>query len=108
MSATVTILIGNTDNKLTQQEWAEFCEGVSDVALRYASSVQFSGASNGTAPWQNACWVIVLEGDYAGLTTRLGILAHHYKQDSIAVVVGATEFVASTPPREGSKGETNE
>lgn len=90
--ATVTILIGNTDNKLTQQEWSEFCASVENVATAYGP-VQFSGYSTGSAPWQNACWVIVTDGLEVGLKTRLSMLARYYRQDSIAVIAGTTEFV---------------
>jgi hypothetical protein len=90
---TITILIGNSDNKLTQSEWAEFYAHVDDAVNNHAKSVQFSGPSNGAAPWQNACWVAVVAGGDNSINQRLAVLAGNYKQDSIAVVPGNTYFV---------------
>ena len=91
---TVTVLIGNTDNKLTQQEWAQFYMDVSGAVSREADRVQFSGSSPGFAPWQNACFVAVVERPER-LRLALGALAAKWRQDSIAVVCGETEFVRS-------------
>ena len=92
---TITVLIGNSDNKLSQAEWAEFYAHVDDAVNEHAKSVQFSGASNGAAPWQNACWVAVIDGGDPDINHRLAVLAQNYRQDSIAVVPGHTYFVKS-------------
>ena len=95
---TVTILIGNSDNKLTQVEWSEFYAHVDDAVGTHAQSVQFSAPSNGAAPWQNACWVAILSGRESSqrLSERLAVLASNYRQDSIAVVTGVSRFVEAS------------
>lgn len=95
--STAVVIIGNTDNKLTQQEWSRFYTSV-DSALTGASvSMEFSGASHGAAPWQNACWVATLRrGVEMDLRHALAQLAAQFEQDSIALLVGETEFVEAS------------
>lgn len=91
---TVTIQIGNSDNKLTQERWSEFCKTVS-VHAALAGQVHFYGHSPGDARWQNACWVVVLKDDRAvrRLQLNLADIRQMFNQDSIAVTVGATLFI---------------
>ncbi len=91
---TAVIQIGNSDNKLTQKEWAEF---VSDLTyLLHPFTCHFSGGANCAAPWQNYCWVIEMQS-LDGLRNDLAQLAKDYGQDSIALTIGDTEFVAASP-----------
>lgn len=95
--STCTIQIGNSDDKLTQREWARFVDDTRAEVASLATAVHFTGFSPSDAVWQNAC--IVAEIDRAvidGLTKRLAVLATHYRQDSIALTVGETEFVESS------------
>lgn len=93
---TLTIQIGNTDDKLSQEDWSEFVEFVTDAITSHAEELQFFGTSPGAAPWQNACWVCgvpcPLRGD---LITKLSNAAILFRQDSIAVTEGRTEFLNS-------------
>ena len=97
---TLTIQIGNTDNRLTQQEWADYVREISQFLQGTTSSVHFSGGSPAEAPWQNYCWVCGLEEliwhlehhDEVLLTTLSGI-GKKYNQDSVAVTIGETQFV---------------
>lgn len=91
---TVTIQIGNSDNKLSQKEWSSFVACVYDLLRLSAWEIHFAGTSNPTAPWQNACWVFDIdEEDFFGLKQELRSIAHQYNQDSIAWTVGETEFI---------------
>jgi predicted NodU family carbamoyl transferase len=91
-SRTVTIQIGNTDNKLTQQKWAEFIEDVNTVLT--GTEYMFQGTSAGDKPYQNACWVVVMR-DYEYETTKnlVARVGEEYDQDSIAWTEGKTEFI---------------
>lgn len=94
--STVVVQIGNTDNKLTQQEWSEFYDEV-DRIMRDSGTVHFAAPSVGSAPWQNACWAVTLHApDTWYLRKRLRNLAADYQQDSIAFLVGETEFVEAS------------
>lgn len=50
----ITIQLENTDNKLTQQEWSEFCKRCYALAESYGN-IHFSGGSPTNAKWQNYC-----------------------------------------------------
>lgn len=92
---TVYVSIGNSDDKLTQAEWATFWEKTSVLVLAYASQVHGGWTSAPTAPWQNACWAFDLDRpDWADRMKReLSALAAEYKQDSIAWAEAETEFI---------------
>lgn len=86
---TVYLTIGNSDDKLTQAEWAKFIGDVNTsmiLAKLDGGVVQFAGHSFPDAPWQNALWCVQLpDATAAGaLKTQLAYLAHRYRQDSIA------------------------
>lgn len=88
----VTFAIGNSDDKLTQQEWAAFLGEVHTLAAQVVHThvgvvVQFMGYSAPGAPWQNALWAIELPDDpdpREALRGRLKVLAGRYRQDAVA------------------------
>ena len=91
---TVTICIGNSDNKLTQQEWSNFIERVYVVMCDRSVAVHFSGFSAGDSPWQNVCWVAeVAKEDIEPLRAELKNVRERFKQDSVAFTAGETEFI---------------
>jgi len=94
---TLTIQIGNSDNKLTQSQWSNFCDAIDSLVTACAFHVHFKGFSPGDAPWQNACWVVVVDNDklQADLLPKLSRLSFRFLQDSIAVTIGETVFVGS-------------
>ena len=52
---TITVQIGNSDDKLTQWRWAQFYDETRDAILSAGQALMFfSGASYPTAKWQNA------------------------------------------------------
>ena len=89
---TVSVLIGNSDDKLSQAAWAKFIYDVGLVVVLRSSCVYFSGFSLPTAAHQNACWVVECS-DLAYLRQDLAELAAKYYQESIALVCGETEMV---------------
>ena len=89
---TVTIQIGNTDNKLTQQGWAEFVERTRGYLEYYVeehlADMHFSASSEGSQPWQNAAFVLAFATErLTRLRSDLSALAATYSQDSIALTV---------------------
>jgi hypothetical protein len=91
---TVVIQIGNTDDKLSQPEWASFYEQVDRLVELMTVRVHFAGASASTQPWQNACWVAEIKaGEATTLERSLEPIRIRYRQDSIAVTYGTTRFV---------------
>lgn len=91
---TVTIQIGNTDNKLTQQEWGHFCNQIHSAVLFWDGDIHFSAPSVGWADWQNAAWVFTIDEKNAkSLRLNVAEIRGVYKQDSVAWTEGKTEFI---------------
>lgn len=95
MSTTVYVSIGNSDDKLTQKEWASFHEQVDEAIHKVALTTYGHWLSESSARWQNACWCFeLLRVDYAPLKQSLSALARNYQQDSIAwAEAPETEFL---------------
>jgi hypothetical protein len=99
MMDVAVIQIGNSDDKLTQEQWSRFVSEVQDMLMLWRYPIYFHGCSVGSAPWQNACWVIdvrVFINEPSAINTirhKLSVFAKKYKQDSIALTLGSTEFV---------------
>ncbi len=92
---TLTLLIGNSDNKLTQKEWNRFCENLSVFAHDIASEVHFEGFSPSNSQWQNAAIVLIpgVDIEESNVIRGLKSLCVKFKQESIAVIVGETKFI---------------
>ena len=91
---TVVIQIGNSDNKLTQNEWAHFAAAVDIAISGHAHTIHFKGGSDWDAPWQNACWVCeVHEATIPALKVALRQDRINARQDSVAMLVGDTMLI---------------
>jgi hypothetical protein len=95
---TITIQIGNSDDKLPQSRWSLFYQSVQELLGTMCEQMHFSGASDPTARWQNAAWVIECdEESVAAIRKELALIATEFGQDSIAWTEGVTEFIAAAP-----------
>jgi hypothetical protein len=99
MPDVAVITIGNSDDKLKQAEWSQFVSAVADLVMRWRMPIHFHGSSVGSAPWQNACWVVDIKNldspdHLPALRYALAEIAKTWRQDSIALVLGDTELVA--------------
>lgn len=92
---TAVVQIGNSDDKLSQARWAAFCLDTQERLMVFGQ-LHFAGNSGATQTWQNACYVLELAdpSDLGTMKNVLSLLAERYDQDSIAVTLGKTEFVA--------------
>ena len=91
---TASVLIGNSDNKLTQLQWHNFCHDVQTVVKSYASTIYFSGGSASDSVYQNYCVVFDYDTDNMELLKlRLDTMKYIYNQESIAFVIGQTIFI---------------
>jgi hypothetical protein len=91
---TVVVQIGNSDDKLSQAQWSKFTSWVRNTLNAYSKQIHFDGGSRFDAVWQNACFVCeVKEEDRSQLMDELKYVREHFKQDSVAVTIGPTEFV---------------
>ena len=92
------VQIGNSDDKLTQEEWSQFCASTHSTVFSraYQQRIHFYGFAPSDAPWQNACWVFELSTNpevTSDLHNALAVVARNYRQDSIALTIGETTFV---------------
>jgi len=93
-NTTVTIQIGNSDNKLRQVQWADFIEAVEKLLSKTAVVIHFAGGSDPRASWQNFCWVIEIPPErMPQFKASLLFVGSAFFQDSIAVTEGETLFV---------------
>ena len=91
----VYISIGNSDNRLTQQEWVDYVAIVQRTILPAADRVHGNWRSLPDEPFQNACWLIEIKPRTARSTKRdLAEIAHRYRQTSIAWATGRTQFIS--------------
>ena len=92
---TITIQIGNSDDKLTQREWADFISTVTQkIGVIWPTQIHFSGGSNINSPYQNYCWVLVIDSNVLGeIEKNLTLIRKHFRQDSVAITIGETKFI---------------
>lgn len=96
---TGVIQIGNSDDKLSQKEWAKYVADVNEILQVWQLTIHFLGHSPAHAPWQNACWVFELDTTVfpmEELRNDLSDVARRFRQDSVALTLGVTEFVKSS------------
>ncbi len=91
---TVYASIGNSDDKLTQKEWAAFHEVFTSLIRRAATQVYGDWLSSTNSEYQNACMGFEVSDEMAGaLRAALSELAKEFRQDSIAWAIADTEFL---------------
>ena len=108
---TAYVSIGNSDDKLTQKEWAKFFAKTRILMNSNNFTVHGEWHSLPQAQWQNACWCVEYdedlrlvnkEGDVVTLgdhfIRRLMELAAEFRQDSIAWAKADTAFIAPKTP----------
>ena len=92
---TITLQIGNSDDRLSQSRWNAYVEAIQALLESHSGvQVHFFGAPPNWSPWQNAAWVFACdEADEAGLCERAAAIRAEFDQDSIAWTRGDTRFV---------------
>lgn len=91
---TVTIQVGNTDDKLAQADWAQYVMSVKGAVFDACKELHFFGGPTNYERWQNVAWVITIEDErLAALRRALTDVRQCFEQDSVAITVGDTEFI---------------
>lgn len=82
------VSIGNSDDKLTQKEWADFVADVDRIFATHYPEVHVHGRwfSAPDVEWQSACWAIEYRAISASASLRslLRTVTATYRQESIA------------------------
>ena len=91
---TITVQIGNSDDKLTQREWSAFCQKLFMWCDSFGN-IHFAGGSPTEKFWQNYAVVFNMrdESDEPYLKDQISRLGQRFNQDSIAWTEGETEFI---------------
>lgn len=91
---TIVVSIGNSDNKLTQQEWSRFVDTVDKQIRWYADTVHFMGGAANWMPWQNVAWIADFKDERLGILKELFVQdRERFEQDAIAWLEGETQFI---------------
>ena len=94
MVTTATVQIGNTDNSLTQNEWSQFIYDMHERIAEHCTHIHFKGGSEYDAPWQNACWVVLVCSSAIDPLREAVIECRKcYRQKSAAITFGNTEMI---------------
>ena len=89
---TVHVSVGNSDDRLTQRAWANFCAAVDAAVATHADSVHGAFHSLPNGPWQSACWGFeAREPSRSILRAELARLGREYDQHSVAWNESTTE-----------------
>lgn len=89
----VVVVIGNSDNKLSQKDWSDFCAAVQKSLAKFTT--HFYGFPPGDKPWQNALWwVQVPAADIDFLRKNLRMDCRAFGQQCIALLIGEAEFLS--------------
>lgn len=90
----ISIQAGNSDNKLSQQEWARFVASLNMLIESFQTARHFFGGSITWAEWQNVCWVVEVETEELDdLKRKLTCCRATFQQDSVCVLAGVAEFI---------------
>lgn len=92
---TVYLSIGNSDDKLTQKEWAQFVTRIRADVISTASQVHGAWFSGADSMWQNACWCLEFstEPEMKAARETVRAIRRQYRQESAAWAVAETEFI---------------
>jgi hypothetical protein len=91
---TVYISIGNSDDQLTQLQWAAYCAEVRERFQEHSGQVYGEWHSLPNAPYQNACFAALFaDEDAARLKRQLTGIRERRGQDAVAWATAETEMI---------------
>lgn len=91
---TITLQIGNSDDKLKQYQWAVYVREIDFLVREYSNKVFFFSTSPNTEIWQNAAWIFdIYENASYALMGKIKQVRATHEQDSVAWTEGKTEFI---------------
>jgi len=95
VTTTVYVSIGNSDGKLTVEEWQQYRDLTHELLTEVGVTAAVHGAWQSFVPkYVNACWCVEVADEHEdALKDTLRELAGKFGQDSIAYAVAATEFL---------------
>ena len=97
---TCVLLVGNSDDRLTQRTWSEFTAELEQAIIRCSSNLYQQAYTAPTSRFQSATYTFAISANsrlhaIQKLRDRFDRLRAAYGQNKIAFVVGTTEFLQS-------------
>lgn len=90
----VYLSIGNSDDKLTQKEWAQYVADMSGAVVARAKQIHGTWFSLPACPWQNANWCLEFaDEDMEAAKDAAVEVRMRWRQDSVAWAVAEPEFI---------------
>jgi hypothetical protein len=90
----ISLLMSNTDNKLSQQQWHDFIAASKQAVRSACAEFHFFGAPPNWERHQNAAFVFTLEDESIHtLKEKMKSIRSEYNQDSVAWLEGDTVFL---------------
>jgi hypothetical protein len=84
----VVLVAGNSDDKLTQLIWSQFCSALKTLA-EYHGQIHYAGSTEGHSLWQTYAIIVEVEmTETDNLFGQVTKVRTHYGQDSIAWIAG--------------------
>jgi len=91
---TVTLQIGNGDDKLSQTQWHQFVTEMKTLIERDCTRLHFFGAPENWCAQQNVAFIFDLEDAAVGaMKTGVTQLRARFHQESAAWTEGTTAFI---------------
>jgi hypothetical protein len=94
---TVYVSIGNSDHKLSDEQWLEFRNLTHELLTDLGLTSAVHGAWQSFVPkYVNACWCVEVKPEHEDVIKQtLSDLARKFAQDSVAWAVADTEFLSA-------------
>jgi len=91
---TAIVLIGNSDDKLTQKDWHYFVTDVRTIIWTFEKETHFIGSTEPFSQYQSACFVFEMEkNQLEAFKNKLVLVKLRHKQNFIALIVGNTQLI---------------
>jgi hypothetical protein len=91
---TITLQIGNSDDRLSQARWSAFVAAMREVVAVHGREIHFFGAPPNWEPWQNVAWVVTCQDEHIpGFIAAVQAVRRDFGQDAVAWTEGETRFL---------------
>jgi len=91
---TITVQIGNSDDKLSQRDWSDFFGAIRNAVHDCCAEMHFKAGSENWQTWQNAAFVFTIEDkNIDALKHLIKRVRETYNQESVAWTEGDTIFI---------------
>ena len=92
MAKYIVVSIGNTDGKLSQEEWSDYVDEMGTVMNQY--KIHFFGGSSNWEDWQNVAWIVEIPVKVINvIMAEISSVRKKYNQESAFFMVADGMFI---------------